>query len=100
MRDSGELIARGDAEAGAAAVARWFRLGWRLWLSSSVPDLLQLAGDARAFKAKAEETFAEIMKTVFSKAREAKLELPAWALHAIREEYRSELEEPEEKADV
>jgi hypothetical protein len=91
LRDSGQLIARGDAEKGAAAVARWFRLGWRLWLSSCLPDLLQLAGDARAFKAKAEETFAEISKTVFAKAREANIELPAWALHAIREEYRTEL---------
>lgn len=91
MRDSGQLIARADAEKGAAAVARWFRLGWRLWLSSSTPDLLQFAGDARTFKAKAEETFSEIMKTVFQKAREAKIELPAWALHAIREEYRNEI---------
>jgi hypothetical protein len=80
MRDSGQLIARGDAEKGAGAVARWFRLGWRLWLSSCTPDLLQFAGDARAFKAKAEETFSEIMKAVFTKARDAKVELPAWAL--------------------
>lgn len=93
MRDSGQLIARSDAEKGAAAVARWFRLGWRLWLSSSIPDLLQLAGDARAFKAKAEETFDEIMRTVFQKAREARIELPAWAVHAVREEYRTETEE-------
>src|SRR5246500_1607619 len=99
MRDSGQLIARNDAELGAAAVARWFRLGWRLWLSSCTPDLLQLAGDARAFKAKAEETFSEIMKTVFTKAREAKIALPAWALHAVREEYRTEIPEMEEPKD-
>jgi hypothetical protein len=91
MRDSGQLIARGDAEKGAAAVARWFRLGWRLWLSSCTPDLMQVAGDARAFKAKAEETFSEISKNIFHKAREARVELPAWALHAVREEYRAEL---------
>src|SRR5215469_4068614 len=97
MRDSGQLIARGDAEKGAAAVARWFRLGWRLWLSSCTGDLMQFAGDPRGFKAKAEETFSEITKTVFAKAREAKIELPAWALHAIREEYRTELPETEEK---
>src|SRR5262249_25756302 len=64
MRDSGQLISRADAEKGAGAVARWFRLGWRLWLSSCTPDLLQFAGDARAFKSKAEETFGEIMRTV------------------------------------
>ena len=95
MRDSGQLISRSDAEKGAGAVARWFRLGWRLWLSSCTPDLLGLAGDARGFKAKAEETFDEIMRTVFLRAREAKVELPAWALHAIREEYRSEISEME-----
>lgn len=76
MRDSGQLISRGDAERGAGAVARWFRLGWRLWLSSCTPDLLPLASDPRAFKAKAEETFAEIMATVVAKARQAKIELP------------------------
>jgi len=31
MRDSGQLISRSDVEKGAEAVARWFRLGWRLW---------------------------------------------------------------------
>jgi hypothetical protein len=91
MRDSGELIARGDAEAGAAAVARWFRLGWRLWLSGCTPDLMPLAVDPQAFKAMAEETFAEIMAQVFAKARQAKIEVPAWAIPAIREEYRSEI---------
>ena len=99
MRDSGQLIARGDAEKGAAAVARWFRLGWRLWLSSCTPDLLAFAGDPRAFKAKAEETFSEISKTVLTKAREASVELPAWALHAVREEYRAELSEMTEEPD-
>jgi hypothetical protein len=74
MRDSGQLISRSDAEKGAEAVARWFRLGWRLWLSSCTPDLLQFAGEPRMFKAKAEESFAEIMGGVFIKAREAKLE--------------------------
>src|SRR5271166_2186885 len=93
MRDSGQLISRGEAERGASSVARWFRLGWRLWLSASVPDLLPLAGNARAFKAKAEESFAEIMAGVFLKAREAKLEVPIWAMGAIREEYRSEIPE-------
>ena len=93
MRDAGQLISRGEAERGAAAVARWFRLGWRLWLSSSVPDLLPLAGDARAFKAEAEKSFAEIMAGVFQRAREAKLPIPAWAMPAVREEYRSEMEE-------
>jgi hypothetical protein len=77
MRDSEQLISRGDAERGAGAVARWFRLGWRIWLSSCNPDLLPLAGDPRAFKAKAEETFAEIIAQVFAKAREAKIEVPA-----------------------
>ena len=91
MRDSGQLISRGDAERGAGAVARWFRIGWRIWLSSCTPDLLPLAGDPRAFKAKAEETFAEIMAQAFAKAREAKIEVPAWAIPAIREEYRSEI---------
>jgi len=102
MRDSGQLIARGDAEKGAMAVARWFRLGWRMWLSSCTGDLMQFVGDPRAFKAKAEETFAEITKTVFAKAREAKIELPAWALHAIKEEYRAEIpmeEESDERRD-
>jgi len=93
MRDSGQLISRGEAECGAAAIARWFRLGWRLWLSASLPDLLPLAGDPREFKAKAEESFAEIMAGVFLKAREAKLEVPAWATGAIREEFRTELTE-------
>jgi hypothetical protein len=99
MRDSGQLISRSDAEKGAEAVARWFRLGWRLWLSSCTPDLLQFAGEPRMFKAKAEETFSEIMKTVFAKAREAKLPVPAWAMPAIREEYRSEIELDVSKTD-
>jgi len=93
MRDSGQLISRGEAEHGASSVARRFRLGWRLWLSASVPDLLPLAGNARAFKAKAEESFAEIMAGVFLKAKEAKLPVPAWAIGAILEEYRSEIPE-------
>ena len=91
MRDSGQLIPRGEAESGAASVARWFRLGWQLWMSSSLPDLLPLAGDPRAFKAKAEQTFSEIMKTVFMKAAEAKIAVPAWALHAIKDEYRADV---------
>ena len=91
MRDSGQLISRGEAERGAESVARWFRLGWRLWLSSSVPDLLALAGDPLAFKAKAEETFVEIMSTVFLKAREAKIAVPEWAWKAIREEFRANI---------
>src|SRR5206468_9261902 len=93
MRDSGQLITRGEAQEGAAAIARWFRLGWRLWLSSSLPDLLPLAGDARGFKAKAEQTFGEIMAGVFAKAREAKLAVPAWANGAITEEFRSTIQE-------
>jgi hypothetical protein len=61
---------------------------------------LQLAGDARAFKAKAEETFAEIMAQVFAKARQAKIEVPAWAIPAIRKEYRSEIpDEPVPQCD-
>src|SRR5271166_6498707 len=87
MRDSGQLISRGEAERGASSVARWFRLGWRLWLSASIPDLLPLSNNPREFKARAEETFAEIMAQVFQKAREAKLPVPAWALPAIREEF-------------
>ena len=99
MRDSGQLISRADAEKGAAAVARWFRLGWRLWLSSCTPDLLQFASEPRKFKAKAEESFAEIMKGVFVKAREAKLPVPAWAMPAVRDEYRSEVEPDAPKPD-
>jgi hypothetical protein len=93
MRDSGQLISRAEAECGASSVARWFRLGWRLWLSSSVPDLLPLSNNPREFKARAEETFAEIMAGVFQRAREAKLPVPGWALPAIREEFRAEIEE-------
>jgi hypothetical protein len=92
MRDSGHLIARTDAEAGAAAVARWFRIGWQLWLGSCVPDLLSCAGDLRAFKARAQESFSDTMKQVLTKATRAKLPVPNWALHAIREEYRTEIE--------
>lgn len=91
MRDAGQLVTRGEAERGAESVARWFRLGWRLWLSSSVPDLLPLAGEPLSFKAKAEETFADIMAGVFEKARNAKLEVPAWAMVAIRNEFRCEV---------
>ena len=79
LNKSSVTIRGGEAERGAESVARWFRLGWRLWLSSSVPDLLALAGDPLAFKAKAEETFVEIMSTVFLKAREAKIAVPEWA---------------------
>jgi hypothetical protein len=93
MRDAGQLVTRGEAERGAESVARWFRLGWRLWLSSSVPDLLPLAGEPLAFKAKAEETFAEIIVNLFEKARKAKLEVPAWAINAIRNEFRCEIPE-------
>jgi hypothetical protein len=92
LRDSGQLISRGEAERGAAAVARWFRLGWRLWLSSSIPDLLPLASNPREFKARAEESFAEIMASVFAKAAEAKLPVPTWAIPAINEELRCQVE--------
>jgi hypothetical protein len=91
MRDAGQLLSRGEAERGAESVARWFRLGWRLWLSSSVPDLLALAGDPLVFKAKCEETFSEIMKRVFEKAQHAKLEVPGWAIGAIRDQFRCEV---------
>jgi hypothetical protein len=74
-------------------------LGWRLWLSSCTPDLLQFASEPRKFKAKAEESFAEIMKAVFVKAREAKLPVPPWAMPAVRDEYRSEVEPDAPKPD-
>jgi hypothetical protein len=59
-------------------------------LAKGRPDLLALA-DPLAFNSKAEQTFAEIVSTVFLKAREAKIAVPEWAWKAIREEFRANI---------
>jgi hypothetical protein len=58
-----------------------------VWLSSAIPDLLPLADDARAFKAKAEETFSEVLAVVLRNSQEAKLSIPDWAMPLIQEEF-------------
>ena len=85
-RDLGHLLPKQEAQDGARAAALWFRLAWRLWLSSSLPDLLAIK-DARTAKAQAEASFSEILLVSFKNAAEAKLSIPDWALPVIREEF-------------
>ena len=85
-RDLGHLLPKQEAQDGARASALWFRLAWRLWLSSSLPDLLAIK-DPRTAKAKAEESFSEILLVSFKNAKDAKLSIPEWALSAITEEF-------------
>lgn len=85
-RDLGHLLPKQEAQDGARASALWFRLAWRLWLSSSLPDLLAIK-DPRTAKAKAEESFSEILSVSFKNAKDAKLSIPEWALSAITEEF-------------
>ena len=85
-REMGHLMPKKEAQDGARAAALWFRLAWRLWLSSSLPDLLAIK-DPRTAKAKAEESFSEILLVSFKNASEAKLSIPDWALSAITEEF-------------
>ena len=85
-RDLGHLIPKKEAQDGARSAALWFRLAWRLWLSSSLPDLLAIK-DPRTAKGKAEESFSEILLVSFKNASEAKLSIPDWALSAITEEF-------------
>jgi hypothetical protein len=86
-RDLGHLIPKREAQDGARAAALWMRLGWRLWLSSAIPDLLPLADDPRAFKAKAEQTFSEVLAVALRNSQEAKLSIPDWAMPVIQEEF-------------
>jgi hypothetical protein len=86
-RDLGHLIPKNEAQEGARAAAIWFRLAWRLWLSSSIPDLLALADDPRGFKAKAETTFSEVLGVALRNAEGAKCSIPAWAREVIDEEF-------------
>ena len=86
-RDLGHLIPKHEAQEGARASALWFRLAWRLWLSSCLSDVLALAGNERASKAKAEEGFAEILGVTLKNSKEAKLNIPDWAMPVIQEEF-------------
>jgi hypothetical protein len=86
-RDLGHLLPKREAENGARAAALWFRLAWRLWLSSAIPDLLPLASDPRSFKQKAEHTFSEILAAALRNSAQAKLSIPEWAMLVIREEF-------------
>ena len=86
-RDLGHLIPKAEAQNGARAAAIWFRLTWRLWLSSSIPDLLAMADDPRAFKAKAETTFSEVLGVALKNAEGAKCSIPTWAREVIDEEF-------------
>ena len=87
QRDLGFLIPKVEAQQGARSAAIWFRLTWRLWLSSSIPDLLALADDPRAFKAKAETTFSEMLGVSLRNAEGAKCSIPVWAREVIDEEF-------------
>jgi hypothetical protein len=89
-RDLGFLIPKAEAQEGARAAAIWFRLAWRLWLSSSIPDLLALADDPRAFKAKAETTFSEVLGVALRNAEGAKCSIPVWARGLIIEEFHAD----------
>jgi hypothetical protein len=90
-RDLGHLIAKGEAERGARAAAIWFRLAWRLWLSSSLPDILAMSDNLREAKHKAEITFAEILDVALKNAKESAFTMPDWADAVIREEFHHEI---------
>jgi len=86
-RDLGHLIPKQEAQDGARAAALWMRLAWRMWLSSSLPDIFSLANDARAAKAKAEVTFHDILAVALERSKDARFKIPDWAMSVIKEEF-------------
>lgn len=86
-RDLGHLIPKQEAQDGARAAALWMRLAWRMWLSSSLPDIFSLANDARAAKAKAEVTFHDILAVALERSKDAQFKIPDWAMSVIKEEF-------------
>jgi hypothetical protein len=88
-RDLGHLIPKADAERGAKTSAVWFKLAWRLWLSSSLPDIVAVGSSVglRDAKFKAEETFSEILEVSLKNAQEARYSMPLWAVSVISDEW-------------
>ena len=82
-RDLGHLIPKN----GARASAIWFRLAWRMWLSSTLPALMAIGTDPRAIKMEAERSFADFLGVALKNAAGAQLSIPAWADEVIREEW-------------
>ena len=93
LRDSGELISRRDMLNGIAAAANWMRLGFVQWISASLPDILALADNPRAAKAKIIETFPGSL--VAAIRQESRLPVPRDVEALIAQEFRlQELKEP------
>jgi len=86
-RDLGHLIPKSEAIEGARASALWFRLAWRSWLSSCLPDILSMSDTPRDAKLKCELSFSEILNVTLRNAQEATITLPEWASASIKEEF-------------
>jgi hypothetical protein len=87
-RDLGHLIPKSEAHRGAITAATWFKLAWRLWLSSCLSDVVAVGSDnLREAKAKCEETFAEILGVSLRNAQESSFVMPDWAVNLIKDEW-------------
>jgi hypothetical protein len=88
-RDLGHLIPKGDAIKGARASATWFKLAFRLWLSSSLPDIVAVGSSVglRDAKYKAEMTFSEVLAVCIRNSEDSREPVPDWAKAEIFESW-------------
>jgi hypothetical protein len=86
QRDLGHLIPKKESQDGARASAIWFRLAWRMWLSSTLPSLLAQT-DPREALTLCERSFADVLGVALQNSQGAALSIPPWAMEVIREEW-------------
>jgi hypothetical protein len=89
-RDLGHLIPKSEAIKGARSAAIWFRLAWRLWLSSSLPDVVARATGQSMRDALylCEISFAEILALEIRNSKDSRDEVvPDWAEQQILESW-------------
>jgi hypothetical protein len=89
-RDLGHLIAKSEAVKGARASAVWFRMAWRQWISSALPDVCARATSQSMRDAAylCEITFAEILALEIRNSKGSRDEVvPDWAEQEIFESW-------------
>lgn len=89
-RDLGYLIPKKEAQDGARAAAVFLRIAWKMFLSSSLEDLLPFANDIAIFKTKADLAMKEMVEAAVRKSANARLAVPEWAIEVITQEFHVE----------